>query len=145
MKKRQKPLLSHCLWVDVSSAPESFYKECKKYTTYDELTLDKLGVKFEKTNMDIYEHIAIKLMLNTLSTGVMARMGRISGNWMTCLAMSNKKLVDRSARIVSDVCKVDYETAIYELYYSKELIDKQSLNLSPCRETIKRLSDKNSQ
>ena len=145
MKKRQKPLLSHCLWVDVSDAPESFYKECKKYTTYDELTLDKLGADVKKTNMDIFEHISIKLMLNTLSTGVMARMGRISGNWMTCLAMSNKKLVDRSARIVSDVCDVDYETAIYELYYSKELINKQGLNLSPCQETIKRLSAKISQ
>ncbi|MBR2065797.1 MAG: hypothetical protein IJ983_01770, partial [Kiritimatiellae bacterium] len=40
--------------------------------------------------------MALKLMLNTLSTAVMARMGRVHGNWMTCLAMSNKKLIDGS-------------------------------------------------
>ena len=62
--------------------------------------------------MEIYEHLCLKLMLNTLSTGVMARMGRIHGNWMTCMAISNKKLMDRGARIVSDLCGVPYEQAL---------------------------------
>jgi N-acetylmuramic acid 6-phosphate etherase len=81
-------------------------------------------------------------MLNTLSTGVMARMGRIDGNWMTCLAMSNKKLVDRSARIVSDVCSVPYEQALEEIYYSQALAEAQGLNRSPAQEAIRRLGAK---
>jgi len=81
-------------------------------------------------------------MLNTLSTGVMARRGRIDGNWMTCLAMSNKKLVDRSARIVSDVCGVPYETALEEIYYSRALAEAQGLNRSAAQEAIRRLGAK---
>ena len=72
----------------------------------------------------------------------MARMGRITGNWMTCLAMSNKKLVDRSARIVTDVCGVPYEVALEENYYSKALVEAQGLNRSPVQETIQRLGVK---
>ena len=96
------------------------------------------------TGMDIFEHLCIKLMLNTLSTGVMARMGRIHGNWMTCLAMSNKKLVDRSARIVSDVCGVPYEQALEEIYYSNALAEAQNLRCSAAQETIRRLGMKES-
>ena len=130
---------SHALWVGISSAPDVFKVHAKRYETFDELTIEKVGIKLQTTFMDMFEHLCIKLMLNTLSTGVMARMGRITGNWMTCLAMSNKKLIDRSARIVSDVCSVPYEKALEENFYSKLLSEEKGLNLSPCEETIKRL------
>ena len=39
--------------------------------------------------------MAIKLVLNTLSTATMARMGRVMGNAMVWVSPSNKKLIDR--------------------------------------------------
>ena len=133
---------SHALWVDGKAAPESFRKQAARYNTSSQLTLEDAGLEFCETGMDMYEHIAIKLMLNTLSTGVMARLGRIDGNWMTCLAMSNKKLVDRSARIVCDLCKVPYEVALEELYYAKAVTEAQGILRSPAQEAIRTLGMK---
>ena len=54
---------------------------------------------------------AQKLVLNMLSTGVMVKMGKTYNNLMVDLKASNKKLYDRSIRIVRSVTDVDYETA----------------------------------
>ena len=45
--------------------------------------------------LEIWKHLAVKLAFNCLSTGTMAAMGRIAGNWMSWVSMSNKKLIDR--------------------------------------------------
>lgn len=139
MPERESVKCSHALWVDADSAPAEFEAQANRYQSHSQLTIRDAGVSCPETAMDIFEHICIKLMLNTLSTGVMARMGRVDGNWMTCLAMSNKKLVDRSARIVSDVCGVSYEVALEEIYYSQALAEAQGLHLSPAQEAIRRL------
>jgi len=133
---------SHALWVDAKAAPESFHTQAKRYTSASQLTLSDAGLQLPETGMDMYEHLAVKLMLNTLSTGVMARLGRVDGNWMTCLAMSNKKLVDRSARIVSDLCRVPYEVALEEIYYAKAVTEAQGLLRSPAQEAIRTLGMK---
>ena len=133
---------SHALWVDAKAEPETFRTQAARYHASSRLTLEDAGLELPETCMDMYEHIAIKLMLNTLSTGVMARMGRIDGNWMTCLAMSNKKLVDRSARIVSDVCQVPYEVALEEIYYAKAVTEAQGILRSPAQEAIRTLGIK---
>lgn len=138
--QREQRKGSHALWVGKKNAPDEFKVQAERYETSAELTIEAAGITVCETYMEMLEHLCIKLMMNTLSTGVMARMGRITGNWMTCLAMSNKKLVDRSARIVSDLCAVPYEQALEENYYSQFLADELGKNLSPCEETIKRLS-----
>ena len=142
MQQREEIPNSHAMWVDAKHAPASFGEISKRYASSSSLTIEDAGVELPETGMDIFEHLCIKLMLNTLSTGVMARMGRIDGNWMTCLAMSNKKLVDRSARIVSDVCGVPYEIALEEIYYSRALTEAQGLSRSAAQETIRRLGVK---
>lgn len=142
MPERENCPKSHALWVDAKGAPDAFCRIAERYTSGSELTLERAGISLAETAMDMFEHLCIKLMLNTLSTGVMARMGRIDGNWMTCLAMSNKKLVDRSARIVSDVCGVPYEKALEEIYYSRALAEAQGLNRSAAQEAIRRLGMK---
>jgi len=43
---------------------------------------------------------ATKLILNTLSTGVMVRLGRVKGNQMVYMRPTNKKLADRAVRII---------------------------------------------
>lgn len=141
MPEREKDP-SYALWVDAGAAPSCFGEQARNYSNSGTLTISDTGVSLKETGMDMFEHLCIKLMLNTLSTGVMARMGRIDGNWMTCLAMSNKKLVDRSARIVSDVCGVPYETALEEIYYSRALAESQGLNRSAAQEAIRRLGTK---
>ena len=140
--ERENAPASHALWVDAKAAPESFTRQAEHYQSHSQLTLEDAGLSLPETAMDLYEHLAIKLMLNTLSTGVMARMGRISGNWMTCLAMSNKKLVDRSARIVADLCCVSYEQALEEVYYAKAYTEAAGLLRSPAQEAIQTLGMK---
>lgn len=54
---------------------------------------------------------AAKLVLNTISTGAMIRMGRAYGNLMVDLVPSSEKGRDRGERIVMEVCGVDREAA----------------------------------
>jgi N-acetylmuramic acid 6-phosphate etherase len=50
---------------------------------------------------------ATKLVLNTLSTGAMVRIGKTYGNLMVDLTATNVKLVDRAERIVMEIAGVD--------------------------------------
>lgn len=54
---------------------------------------------------------ATKLVLNTLTTGAMIRLGKTYGNLMVDLQATNAKLVDRGERIVMEVAGVDRATA----------------------------------
>ena len=139
MSQRENSPCSHALWVDTASAPQSFKRCAAAYKSSSELTLAAADVSLPETHMEIFEHLCLKIMLNTLSTGVMARMGRIHGNWMTCMAISNKKLMDRGARIIADLCNIPYEQALAENFYSRLLADAQGRLDSPVQSTIRRL------
>ncbi|HZV12247.1 MAG TPA: N-acetylmuramic acid 6-phosphate etherase [Candidatus Kapabacteria bacterium] len=54
---------------------------------------------------------AQKLVLNMLTTAAMIRIGKVYGNLMVDLQMTNRKLEERSKRIVSMVTGADYKTA----------------------------------
>lgn len=54
---------------------------------------------------------ATKLILNTITTGAMIRLGKTYGNLMVDLRATNVKLRDRSERIVMEVCGVTREEA----------------------------------
>ena len=54
---------------------------------------------------------ATKLVLNTITTGAMIRMGKTFGNLMVDLRATNDKLRDRGERIVMEVCDVDRAAA----------------------------------
>jgi len=54
---------------------------------------------------------ATKLVLNTITSGAMIRMGKTFGNLMVDLRATNVKLVDRSQRIVMEVCEVSRDDA----------------------------------
>jgi N-acetylmuramic acid 6-phosphate etherase len=54
---------------------------------------------------------ATKLVLNTITTGAMIRLGKTYGNLMVDLKATNKKLVDRSQRIVMEVSGVSRDEA----------------------------------
>jgi N-acetylmuramic acid 6-phosphate etherase len=54
---------------------------------------------------------ATKLVLNTITTGAMIRLGKTFGNLMVDMRATNAKLVDRSQRILMEVCEVDRDGA----------------------------------
>jgi N-acetylmuramic acid 6-phosphate etherase len=54
---------------------------------------------------------ATKLVLNTISTGAMIRIGKTFGNLMVDLRAMSQKLVDRGERIMMEVCGVSREEA----------------------------------
>jgi N-acetylmuramic acid 6-phosphate etherase len=54
---------------------------------------------------------ATKLVLNTLTTGAMVRLGKTYGNLMVDLQALSAKLHDRGERIVMEVCAVDRDRA----------------------------------
>lgn len=68
----------------------------------------------------LWDRLALKLTLNILSTGTMARLGRVEGNWMSHVEPTNKKLIDRGTRLVSLLAGVDYQTACYALHEAME-------------------------
>ena len=54
---------------------------------------------------------ATKLVLNTITTGAMIRLGKTYGNLMVDLMATNVKLKDRSERIVAEVCALSRDDA----------------------------------
>ena len=74
------------------------------------------------STLELWTHLAIKLVLNTISTATMGRMGRVLGNWMVCAEASNKKLLDRGTRLVAEIAGLDYVTACHEYFESLDII-----------------------
>ena len=56
-----------------------------------------------------------KMALNIISTGVMVQLGKVYGNRMVDVAITNKKLHDRSLRILQDLTDLSREDAGYLL------------------------------
>lgn len=54
---------------------------------------------------------AQKLILNMISTAVMIRLGRVKGNRMVDMQLSNNKLIDRGTRMVMEGLSIGYEEA----------------------------------
>lgn len=76
------------------------------------------------TKLKCFEHLAVKLAMNDLSTGTMVLFGRVQGAFMTYLDISNKKLIDRGVRIISELCGIDdYRRCCRELFRSLEMLE----------------------
>lgn len=54
---------------------------------------------------------ATKLVLNTVSTGVMVQLGKVYGNRMIDVSVTNSKLEDRAIRIIRDITSLSREEA----------------------------------
>lgn len=52
-----------------------------------------------------------KMVLNMISTALMVRIGRVKGNKMVNMQLSNTKLVDRGTRYLVEALKIDYKEA----------------------------------
>ncbi|GHE46721.1 N-acetylmuramic acid 6-phosphate etherase [Sphingobacterium griseoflavum] len=70
-----------------------------------------VGPEFVTGSTRMKSGTAQKLVLNMLSTAVMIRLGRVKGNKMVDMQLSNIKLVARGVRMVMDETGADEETA----------------------------------
>jgi N-acetylmuramic acid 6-phosphate etherase len=73
--------------------------------------------------LQLWHHLAVKLILNTLSTATMVRMGRVIGNAMVWLSPSNKKLIDRGSRLIAQQTGCTYERACIALHEAMEEVE----------------------
>jgi N-acetylmuramic acid 6-phosphate etherase len=74
----------------------------------------------------LWEHLAVKLILNTVSTATMVRMGRVMGNAMVCVSPSNKKLIDRGTRLISLSTGYSYEQACEALHEAMDEVARRA-------------------
>lgn len=70
-----------------------------------------VGPEFVTGSTRMKSGTAQKLVLNMVSTAVMIRLGRVKGNKMVDMQLSNVKLQDRAAKMVMSEIGVDRETA----------------------------------
>lgn len=66
--------------------------------------------------LGLWDRLAVKLVLNTISTTTMVGMGRVVGNWMTYVEASNKKLIDRGVRLLVELAGLEYDQACHALF-----------------------------
>lgn len=89
--------------------------------------------RLTSTPLKLWDRLAAKLVLNTISTATMARLGRLISNWMAHVETSNKKLIDRGTRLVAELTGLSYEDACLELHYT---IADQRANAEPGRPRV---------
>lgn len=70
-----------------------------------------VGPEFVTGSTRMKAGTAQKLVLNMISTSVMIKLGRVKGNKMVDMQLTNKKLVDRGARMIMEELAVDEKEA----------------------------------
>lgn len=84
-----------------------------------------VGPEFVTGSTRMKSGTAQKLVLNMISTSVMIQLGRVKGNSMVNMQLSNKKLLDRGVKMIMEKLNIaDYETA------KKLLLEKGSIKKS---------------
>ena len=73
--------------------------------------------------LDGVTRVGVKLLLNTLSTCIMVRLGRVMGNYMIWVVPSNLKLIDRSTRYIQRLTGLDYVQANQLLFEVIEFVE----------------------
>lgn len=151
----RKPNVLVCMDINGSATPEvmAWFKEEVKH--FDKGVVIRMGeiakgkkweneihipVKLTRTSNELLTHLMVKLSFNVLSTATMAKMGRVWSNWMIQVLPTNKKLIDRSTRIIANIANIPYEQANEEFFKSYLGRDpKEEYRESYVVETLKRL------
>lgn len=71
-----------------------------------------VGPEFVTGSTRMKSGTAQKLVLNMLTTSVMVKLGRVKGNRMVDMQLSNEKLVDRGTKMVMAETGLDYQSAL---------------------------------
>ena len=70
-----------------------------------------VGPEFVTGSSRMKSGTAQKMVLNMISTTLMIRMGRVSGNRMVNMQLTNDKLIDRGTRMLQESLGLDYDEA----------------------------------
>jgi N-acetylmuramic acid 6-phosphate etherase len=70
-----------------------------------------VGPEFVTGSSRMKSGTAQKMVLNMISTALMIRMGRVKGNRMVKMQLTNEKLIDRGTRMIQDSLGLTYDEA----------------------------------
>jgi len=73
--------------------------------------------------LDGITRVAVKVVMNALSTCTMVRLGRVMGNYMIWVVPSNLKLIDRATRYITRLTGLAYEPANQLLFEIIEYVE----------------------
>ncbi|WOD43159.1 N-acetylmuramic acid 6-phosphate etherase [Hwangdonia lutea] len=96
-----------------------------------------VGPEFVTGSTRMKAGTAQKLVLNMISTTVMIKLGKVKGNKMVNMQLSNKKLVNRGVRMIMEQLNIDEKLASSLLLKHKsvkEVFDKHKTN--PANENL---------
>ncbi|GIV33263.1 MAG: N-acetylmuramic acid 6-phosphate etherase [Chitinophagales bacterium] len=99
---RQHQILTACITCN-PDAPVTQYA--------DHPLVAVVGPEFVTGSTRLKAGTAQKLLLNMISTAVMIKLGRVKGNKMVDMQLSNDKLIDRGTRMVQEALGLDYNSA----------------------------------
>ncbi len=85
--------------------------EAEHLQSYDVVIAPLVGPEVVTGSTRMKAGTATKLVLNTISTGAMIRIGKVFGNLMVDLRATNLKLQDRSERILMEMLELERESA----------------------------------
>ena len=98
---RAKERFAKAAFVTCADPPKQMTALC------DELIVAKVGPEALTGSTRLKAGTATKMILNTISTGAMIRVGKAYGNLMVDLTALSDKLIYRGERIVMETCGVD--------------------------------------
>lgn len=99
---REKGLLTGCITCNTESL----------LATSVEYPIEVVvGPEFVTGSTRMKSGTAQKLVLNMISTTVMIKLGRVKGNKMVDMQLTNAKLVDRGTKMIMEATGLDYQTA----------------------------------
>lgn len=101
-------------------APSSKAESGKRKAEIDEILVPVPETDFL---LDGVTRVAVKLVMNALSTCTMVRLGRVMGNFMVWVVPSNLKLIDRATRYIAQLIGLTYEAANGLLFEVLEYVE----------------------
>ena len=110
---RRNGLLTGCITSNPDT-PLAAASECPIETI--------VGPEFVTGSSRMKSGTAQKMVLNMISTTLMIRMGRVKGNRMVKMQLTNAKLVDRGTRMIQESLGLSYEEA------QKRLLEEGSVD-----------------
>lgn len=105
-----------------------------------------INIDLPVTPLDLFSHLAAKIVLNNISTATMAKLGRVCGNWMAHVDATNKKLIDRGIRLIVELAEIGYNEACFLLFHSihemESWTEARRKTVSPVAYTIEQIKQR---
>lgn len=112
---------SACIYFGRETKFEAFQKATASWNS----NIIPLAVPCSETGLLLegVTRAGVKMLLNTLSTCTMVRLGRVMGNYMIWVVASNLKLIDRATRYIQKLTELNYEDSNRLLFEVFEYVE----------------------